>query len=62
MGIQVDNNAFETFELLKDLEKARNDLHEKQKEVQQGSQAESAENTQGLSNQLAIEWAIEEER
>lgn len=34
MGIQVDNNAFETFELLKDLEKARNDLHEKQKEVQ----------------------------
>lgn len=60
MGVAVDENDFDTFNLLKDLEKARNDLYQKQTEKVIDSQTETFEVCQAEKATLALEWMQEE--
>lgn len=60
MGIVIEDDDFDTCNLLKDLEIARNDLYEKQIEQKVGPQTESVEVTQGDSNIPELEWLQEE--
>lgn len=60
MGFIVENNDFGTFDLLKDLERARNDLFVKQNEVAQNAQAKSAEPLLIIFEKLALDGTSEE--
>ena len=60
MGVALDENDFDTFNLLKDLEKARSDLYQKQSEKLSESQTESIEIMQADKNTLALEWMQDE--
>ncbi|XP_066354675.1 uncharacterized protein [Miscanthus floridulus] len=46
MGVVLDNNDFDTFNLLNDLENARNDLYQKQLDQKQKSQTDTVETEQ----------------
>jgi hypothetical protein len=60
MDIDIKNDDFVTFDLLKTLESARNDLYLKENEIKQNSQTESVENPQKNDDQLHLEWLQEE--
>jgi len=60
MGVALDENDFDMFNLLKDLEKARSDLYQKQTEKLSESQTESVEIMQTDKNTLALEWMQDE--
>jgi hypothetical protein len=60
MGIIVEDDNFATFNLIKDLEKARDDLYQKQVVMNQKPQTESVEECQENNENLAIEWLNEE--
>lgn len=60
MGIAIQNDAFDTFNLIRDLEKARNDLYLKQSENKQPSQTESVGNEPVENAPLELEWLHDE--
>lgn len=60
MGIAMNNNNFETFDLIKELEKARNDLHNKKVDQLCTSQTESIGNGQDENTILELEWIQDE--
>lgn len=60
MGIDLNENDFDTFNLLKDLEKARDDLYYKQINKASDPQTESVEDMQANKASLVLEWIQEE--
>jgi hypothetical protein len=59
MGIVVEENNFDTYNLIRDLEKARDDLYQKQIVKNQKPQTDSIEGGLEEDAQLAIEWINE---
>ena len=60
MGVIMENDDFDTFNLLNDLEHARNDLFQKQFEQKQTSQTEPVEMNQVKNSTLQLEWLQKE--
>lgn len=60
MGVNINHDDFETFELIRDLEKARDDLYMKQCENNKTYQTETVEIVGNNSNLLELEWLNEE--
>ena len=61
MGILVDSNNFDTFDLINDLENARNDLYHKQIEQKKKSQTDSVEIEKKDEGQIhELDWLHEE--
>lgn len=60
MGVSVDKNDFETFDLLKNLENTRYEMFKKQKENTSEPQTETVETTEQTGSPLPIEWVQEE--
>ena len=60
MGFVVEDNNFDTFNLVRDLEKTRDDLYQKQMLKNQKPQTKSVKGTQEDNVPLAIEWIHEE--
>jgi hypothetical protein len=60
MGVNIDENDFDTFDLLKNLEKARDDLYKKQSVTSDIPQTESVEVSNPVNSILALEWMQEE--
>lgn len=60
MGIAIRDDDFTTFDLLKTLESARNDLYFKENETKQTSQTESVESSPKQDELLQLEWLHEE--
>jgi len=60
MGVNINHDDFETFELIRDLEKARDDLYMKQCENNKTYQTETVEIVGNNSNLLKLEWLNEE--
>jgi hypothetical protein len=56
MGIVVEEDDFDTFNLIKDLEKVRDDLYHKQICQNKNPQTKSVEGGHEESDFLAIEW------
>lgn len=60
MGIVVSSDDFDTFNLLKDLEKARDDLYQTHNTKPMGPQTELVEAAHGNNENLAIDWLNDE--
>jgi tetraacyldisaccharide-1-P 4'-kinase len=60
MGVVIEDDDFATYNLLKDLEIARNDLYQKQSEQKLGPQTESVEVIPEGNNIHELEWLHEE--
>ena len=60
MGIVVEEEDFDTFNVIKDLEKVRDDLYHKQLCKNKNPQTESVEGDHEESDVLAIEWHKDE--
>jgi hypothetical protein len=60
MGIVVEESSFDTFNLIRDLEKARDDLYQKQTVKNQKPQTDVVEGGLEEDVPLAIEWINEE--
>jgi len=60
MGIVVEENSIDTFNLIRDLEKTRDDLYQKQIVKNQKPQADLVEGGIEEDAPLAIEWINEE--
>jgi hypothetical protein len=56
MGVIINHDDFDTFNLLKDLEQARDNLYSKQCELKKSSQTESVENESNNVTSLELEW------
>lgn len=56
MGIDIDKDDFDTFDLFKHLECARYDLFTKQKELSMDTQTESVGDIECAGSPLPIEW------
>ena len=60
MGVAINHEDFETFDLLKNLEQARGDLYSKQCQSKLISQPELVENVSNNVNSLELEWLNDE--
>jgi len=60
MGVIINHDDFDTFNLLKDLEQARGDLYSKQCKLKKSSQTESVENESNNVAPLELEWLQDE--
>lgn len=60
MGINPDNNDYATFDLLKDLECARQELYSKEMKKNQNTQAETVGGLEEPNSPLLLEWLQDE--
>jgi hypothetical protein len=60
MGVVLDNNDFDTFSFLNDLENARHDLYKKQTVQKQKSQTDTVETEQKEGTHTKLDWLQEE--
>jgi hypothetical protein len=60
MGVVIENDDFDIFDLLKDLETMRHNLYNKQKQNNQDSQTHLVESAEGDNTILLVEWVQEE--
>lgn len=60
MGVVIENDYFDIFDLLKDLETMRHNLYNKQKQNNQDSQTHLVESAEGDNAILLVEWVQEE--
>lgn len=59
MGVDTCGNCLETFNLVKNLEQARDDIYQRQNESKAATQTESVESAQ-LNDSSSVEWLHEE--
>jgi len=60
MGVILDKNDFDTFDLLRDLEQARNNLYQKQSDNVSAPQTETVEEVHESNNNLTLTWMHDE--